>query len=46
MAAHHYVCADVSSDNFENGMTYYTLHSKMASPHYVYADVSSDAAAD
>jgi hypothetical protein len=40
--AHQHVCPYVSSDYFANGMTYYTLHSKMASPQYACADVASD----
>jgi hypothetical protein len=41
MAAHHYVCVDVSSAYPADGMTYYTLHRKMAAHHYVCVDVSS-----
>jgi hypothetical protein len=46
MAVPHYVGADVSSDDPDDEMTYYTHHSKMAVPHYVCAYVSSDHSAD
>jgi hypothetical protein len=42
MAAHQYVCDDVTSDQFYGYMTYYTDHREMASSQYVCVDVPSN----
>jgi hypothetical protein len=39
MAAPHYECVDVSSNNPYDGMTYYTHHKNKDHPHYVWTYV-------
>jgi hypothetical protein len=39
---HQHVCANVSSDETDDRMTYYIHQSRMAAPHYVSSDASSD----
>jgi hypothetical protein len=39
MAAHHYVCSDVPSDDSDAWMIYYTHDKKMTAHDYVCSDV-------